>query len=128
MTTRMCGENFAPKRKRLAGAGGASTVWGWRMSNGLPIVGHHYFSDYLPRGHHLQRVDGALERKRRRDMRFQLALAIPLAELRDAFRKPRRLALRELAPEDADDRAALEQRQVERNLRDLTGGKPDHQQ
>src|SRR4051812_39681753 len=38
-----------------------------------------------------------------------------------------RVALDECAPENANDVAALEQREVERNFRDFAGGKPDHQ-
>ena len=39
-----------------------------------------------------------------------------------------RLAAREVAPEDADDRASFQQREVERNLRDLAGREADDEQ
>src|SRR5688500_10701475 len=61
-------------------------------------------------------------------MRLELPLAVPRAELADAFGERLRLALREVPPEHADDRGPLQQREVERQLRDLAGGEAHYQQ
>ena len=84
--------------------------------------------DDFPRRHHLQRLGGAVERKRRRDVRLQLALLEPLAELLHPRGEALRLAAREVAPEHADDRASFQQREVERNPRDVAGREPDDEQ
>ena len=61
-------------------------------------------------------------------MRRELALGGPAHELGHVGLMALRIALDERAPEHADDVAALEQREIERNLRDLAGRKADHQE
>src|SRR5205085_12595283 len=61
-------------------------------------------------------------------MRSQLAFAVPAAELLDARSEALRLAPREVAPEDADDRCAFEKREIERQLGKLAGGEADDQE
>ena len=74
-----------------------------------------------------QRLAGPLERVAARDVRPQLARRGQLEQL-VADRSPqRRVARRHRAVEHADDLAALEQRQVERDRRD-PGGEADHEE
>ena len=73
----------------------------------------------------LERLAGALERQRRVDRGAQLALGDPREQLLAVRAVLRGLAHRERAPEHADDLAALEQHEVERNLRDVAGGEAD---
>src|SRR6267378_4793015 len=61
-------------------------------------------------------------------MRAELPLAEPEAELSHAAGKGLRLAAREIAPEHAHHRSALEEREVQRQLGDLAGGEADHEQ
>src|SRR5258706_5014247 len=63
-----------------------------------------------------------------RYVRAQFALAIPFPELPEALRELARLAPREVAPEHADNRGALEQREVEGQARNVAGGEAHHQQ
>src|SRR5204863_10021316 len=63
-----------------------------------------------------------------RHMRLQPAFAVPARELAVALGEGLRLAPGEIAPEDADDGRALEQRQVEWQLRNLAGGEADDEQ
>src|SRR5581483_3952671 len=77
-----------------------------------------------------QLADGlrrALERVRVRHVRVELALPPPLHELGDVGAVLRRLAADERAPEDTDDRAALQQREVERDLGDARGESDDEE-
>ena len=61
-------------------------------------------------------------------MRLQFAFAEPFSELADAFGESLRFAAREIAPEHAHDGAALEQRQIQRNLGNVARGESNHQQ
>src|SRR5258708_14328535 len=61
-------------------------------------------------------------------MRAELPLAEPEAELSHAAGKGLRLAAREIAPEHAHHRSALQEREVQRQLGDLAGGEADHEQ
>src|SRR4026208_2433250 len=82
----------------------------------------------LARSEQVQRFDYLLQRKRRGNVRLEPALAVPARKLVCALGEDLRLAPREIAPEDADDRRALQQREVERQLGDFTRGEPDDQQ
>src|SRR5207237_6693154 len=53
---------------------------------------------------------------------------VPIAEASDALREQFRLAAREVAPEDADDRTPLEQREVQRNSRNLARRESDDEE
>src|SRR2546421_7682192 len=61
-------------------------------------------------------------------MGMELALLVPASELTQARREPLRLATREVAPEDTDQRRALEKREVERQLGNVAGSKAHDQQ
>ena len=87
----------------------------------------HYFPLDLARRHQLQRVSGFLKGIYLRDMRAELPLTEPKAEPSDAAGKGLRLTAREIAPEYAHHRSALEKREVQRQLGDLTGGEADDQ-
>src|SRR5438105_601145 len=80
------------------------------------------FPLHLPSGHQLQRVGRFLERKLLGDVGPQLALLVPGRDLLQALGEFLRLAPAEIAPEHAHHRRALEKRQVERQLRDLSRG------
>src|SRR3954467_5550138 len=70
-------------------------------------------------------VRRALERKRRVDARVQLALRDPAQDVLHVAAVPVGIALHGFAPEHADRRHALEQQQVQRDLRDLARRKAD---
>src|SRR3546814_755440 len=75
-------------------------------------------------------VDGVhrpVERVRRRHVWNEPALGQPPEQLGDVGRIALRLPPREGPPEDTDHRAALQQREVERDLRDVAGGETDHE-
>src|SRR5260221_14715821 len=61
-------------------------------------------------------------------MGTKLAVAVPLPELLDAAREFVRLAAREVAPEHADHRCALEKREIERQAGNVAGSEAHHQQ
>ena len=64
-----------------------------------------------------------------RDQRLELAFAEPLHQLLEVGQVVLRLALGKAAPEHADQRGALEQRQVGRQCRDAAAGsEADHQE
>src|SRR3546814_5573660 len=76
-------------------------------------------------------VDGVhrpVERVRRRHVWNEPALGQPPEQLGDVGRIALRLPPREGPPEDTDHRAALQQREVERDLRDVAGGETDHEE
>src|SRR5262245_47175685 len=85
-------------------------------------------SFHLATGHQRERLGGALERERRGDVRLDPAVEKPPPQLAHRFGKPLRLAARELAPEDADDRTSFEEREVQWNLRNLAGRETDDEQ
>src|ERR1700712_5411810 len=70
------------------------------------LVDHHQLAAHLPAAH-------ARESLRQIDHRLDETLRIPLGELLQCLGIRSRFTPREVAPEDADDRRALEQRQVE---------------
>src|SRR4051812_1307404 len=82
----------------------------------------------LAAGEQLDCLGGALEGQGLRDVRLELALRVPAPELTHAFGEALGLAPREVAPEDAHDRCALEERKIERQLGNFAGGEADHQQ
>src|SRR5262249_14985995 len=92
------------------------------------LYGEDDLSFHLAIGHQRQGLGSALERKRPRDVWFQLALSVPEAQLLDRFAKALWLAPRELAPEHADDRAAFQQREIERDPRNVAGREADDEQ
>src|SRR6476620_1261728 len=61
-------------------------------------------------------------------MGAELPFAEPGAELAHACGELARLAPRKIAPEHADDRGALEESEVERQLRNFAGGEADDEQ
>src|SRR5260221_11961709 len=61
-------------------------------------------------------------------MGTKLAVAVPLPELLDAAREFVRLAAREVAPEHAHHRCALEKREIERQAGDGAGSEAHHPQ
>ena len=61
-------------------------------------------------------------------MGAQLAVAPPRDQLFDVPAMTLGLPADERAPEDSDDVAALEQRQVQRDRRDLAGGEADDEE
>src|SRR5204863_8764256 len=67
------------------------------------------------------------ELQRRIDRRGQLAFRDPREDLFGVRAIARRLAHRERAPEHADDLAALQQYEIERDLRDVARGEADHE-
>src|SRR5688572_6193029 len=71
-------------------------------------------------------IAAAFERVPRRDARLDLPGEIPIHELTHVRGVPSRLATHPASPEDADDLAALQQWQIERNARDARR-KPDDQ-
>src|SRR6185295_19067425 len=78
--------------------------------------------------HELQRLGRPGERERLRDVGLHLALLVPGRDLPQAVDELLRFALAEIAPEHADDRRALEEREVERQLWNLSRGEADDQQ
>ncbi len=68
------------------------------------------------------------ERVGRGDVGFELALGEPGKELLDVFLVVPRLVLGERAPEDADDGAAFEQREVERDTGNVARREADDQE
>src|SRR2546427_8352260 len=112
----------------------SSSAAGWtasscsgRWARATLHLQHHFPLD-LARGHQPQRVSRLFKGIYFRDMRAELPLAEPQAELSDAAGEGLRLAAREVAPEHAHHRSALEEREVQRQLGDLAGGEADHQQ
>src|SRR5882762_6514436 len=89
--------------------------------------GQHDLSLDLAVHHVVERVGGALQRVASAHQRLDLPRAQPRRELPQVRRVAIALPPRELAPENAHDSAALEQRQVERDLRDLARGEADHE-
>src|SRR5207302_9192115 len=112
----------------------SSSAAGWTASSctgrwaRVTLHRQHHCPLDLARRHQLQRVRCFFKRIYFRDMRAQLTLAEPQAELSDALGEGLRLAAREIAPEHAHRRSALEQREVQRQLGDLAGGEADHEQ
>src|SRR5687767_10417845 len=106
----------------------AAVGFACRHENGYLAYGQDELALHLPGCHELERVCGSCERQRLRDVRAELALAVPGAELAHALAELPRLAAGEVAPEDADDRSALEEGEVERQLGDLAGGEADHEE
>src|SRR5206468_1183773 len=82
----------------------------------------HDFSLHVPTGDVSDGLARALKGERPVDTRSQPAVGIPAEQLFQTFIKVRRLVLRERARVGADDGAALQQGQVQGNLRDLAGG------
>src|SRR5882762_9643244 len=113
---------------------GSSSAAGWTASScsdrwaRATLHRQHHFSLDLARRHQLQRVGCFFKGIYLRDMRAELPLAEPAAELSDAAGKGLRLAAREIAPEHAHHRGALEERELQRQLGDLAGGEADHEQ
>src|SRR5262245_50473354 len=121
-----------PPGPRLYGRAGQVGLVGWERSwvewarlaearkdtasEGGSGDGEYHLTLHVPGGHHRQRIGRALERKRRGDVRLQPPFRKPPSQLVHRGQEPLRFTPRELAPEDADDRAALEQRQVQRDL------------
>src|SRR5581483_11481314 len=75
--------------------------------------------------HFVQRLGRALERIRGVDMRLHLALQVELQQRFVVTPVALGLVACERAPKHADDRAAFEQREIERDLRNVTRGEPD---
>ena len=100
----------------------------WRQLLALPLVAqlalsgvgeaNHDFAGRAPAVDGIQRVGHVLQPVDGRDVRAQLALLEQREERREVGGVQRRLAPHVGAPEHADDRTALEQRQVHRNARD----------
>src|SRR6185369_599579 len=109
-------------------AGSTASTCSSPWAQGTALNRKYDLSFYLPGFHQLQRIDCLREREGLRYVGLQLALAEPLAELADALGEGLRFAAREIAPEHADDGAAFQQREVERDLRDIARGETDHQQ
>src|SRR5690606_15641835 len=86
---------------------------------------HHDLALDLAPGQVEQRLAGFLERVALRDRRPPLARGIQRDEVLHVLLGLLRVATREGAPERADQRAALEQREIERHLRDVAGGEAD---
>src|SRR6266516_3677721 len=74
------------------------------------------------------RLSGAVERIGRGHVRAQLAVAPPPDQLFDVPAMALWLPADERAPEDSDDVAALEQRQVQRDRGDLAGRESDNEE
>ncbi len=74
-----------------------------------------------------QGLGGSVERQHGVQVRRELAFFDPGEHAGGVGAVALRLQHGELPPEHANDLAALEQRQVERDLGDLAGGKADHQ-
>src|SRR5581483_6016505 len=83
-------------------------------SNNENGLAHHLALDDV-----VQRVRRALERIPRRDARLQLARREPGEQLAQVLLIAPRVPGGKAAPEHADDRATLEQRQVQRYARDV---------
>src|SRR5215475_5052077 len=75
----------------------------------------------------LQRVSSAGERKGSVDMRRDLAFRSPLHELFEIGAVFPGIETRPIPPEHTADIAAFQQREVEWHLRNIAGGKADHQ-
>src|SRR5215216_83298 len=87
-----------------------------------------YLAHRLAAGEYLQRFGGLRQRKGAVDMRGDLAFRSPLHELFQVGAVLLRVDPGPSAPEHAADIAALEQREVERHLRNVTRGEADHQE
>ena len=72
-------------------------------------------------------VGGLGQREAAGDVRLDLAGGVHRQQFGDALLVPRRVLGDPGSPEHADDVATLQQRQVQRDLRDVAGGEPDHQ-
>src|SRR5204863_991034 len=80
---------------------------------------NHDLAFDLPVGHQGQGFCRALERARGRDVRPEVAFGKPAAQLADALGEAIGFAPRELAPEHADNRTAFQQREIQRDSRDI---------
>src|ERR1700733_11118716 len=85
---------------------------------------HDAFAAPLPRSQPADRFTGSLQWEAFADRGLDPTLEIQRHQRRHIRGMPRGEAIDELTPVDADDLAALEQRQVERQLRD-TGREPN---
>src|SRR5260370_26227653 len=86
------------------------------------------FAQHFAIQHVVQRVGGSFERVRSRNMRLQDALGQPAHQFLEVFRIALRFALGKRAPEDAHNRAALEQRQVQWDARDFAACEAHYQE
>src|SRR3954462_8355508 len=77
----------------------------------------------LTAGEERDRLGGALERHRLRDMRTQLSVAVPARELLHAIGERLGLSPREVAPKYADDRRSLQKCEVQRQFGNFAGSK-----
>src|SRR5690606_30432258 len=88
---------------------------------------HHHLALDLAAGQVEQRLARLLERVALGDGRLDLAGGVELEQVLQVLLGLLRVATQEGAPEDAHQRAALQQREVERQPRDLARGKADDQ-
>src|SRR5712664_4118306 len=129
-----CTRAMASCASALCAPWGSSSAAGWTASScsgrwaRATLHRQHHFSLDLARGHQPQSVGCFFKGIYFRDMRAQLPLAEPQAELSDAAGEGLRLAAREVAPEHSHHRSALEEREVQRQLGNLAGGEADHEQ
>src|SRR4051794_19644637 len=97
----------------------------WRWSFGSHP--HDQLAHHLALGERLERCRRLGQRIDLLNMTRQLALGTPVRELIDGGLVLVLVAADPGSPEHAEDGAALQQDQVERQLRDLAGGKADHE-
>src|SRR5258706_16091115 len=90
-------------------------------------VRHHELAAHLAAGHAGEGLWQLLHRQAAVDHGLDLALCVPLRQLGERLRVALRLAARELAPEHADDRSPLQQREVERECRNAALREADHE-
>src|SRR5204862_5383049 len=89
---------------------------------------NHDLAFDLPVGHQGQGFCRALERERGRDVRPEFAFGKPAAQLADALGEAIGFAPRELAPGHADDRTAFQQREIQRDSRDISCREADNEE
>src|SRR5471032_2989606 len=117
-------------RKDVRSAGSLFNVVRTRSRHSPPPDPSRFDHD-LPRhasaSHVVQRGGGLFKSVALRDMRPYPAFLNPAENLLQRGTRQVGLALDMLAPEHADNARALEQREVERQLRNLAVRKPDHE-